>query len=107
VCILPRASLKFLTSLNLSRFTLALSLLSAVAAHGQTISINSVLTAPSASQIVGDARYRIDNLNWDMAVINKNVTGAFNSNDLVNRGLGNISQLSGDTFAFSLEHRTG
>lgn len=71
--------------------------------EAQIVSLSNAATPLPA---IATARYRLDNGNWDMAIFNEQ-PGAPSAADFVTMNLGNESTLSGDTFRFSLENRTG
>lgn len=70
--------------------------------EAQIVSLSNSATPLPA---VATARYRLDNTNWDMALFNEQP--APTASDFVVVNLGTQSQLSGDTFKFSLENKAG
>jgi hypothetical protein len=92
------------------RFALVLGLFAAATSYGQTVYINSVPLTFEAqpTEIVGAARYRLDQTNWDMGILNHKVaTGGLTAADTVAKNLGTVAALSGDTFSFTIGHQAG
>jgi hypothetical protein len=79
----------------------------AAAVFGPALEAQIVVLSNTATTLpaVATARYRLSTSEWDLGIYNGRPapTGA----DFVTVNLGNESQLSGDTFRFSLEHRAG
>lgn len=66
---------------------------------------SSLVTLSGGSTTVGNAKYRLSNNNFDQSI--DNAQAVLLAADQVTSNWGNVSSLSGQTFNFSLEHRTG
>lgn len=91
--------LGFPSQLCVRMFLLAAVLVPAVVA--QNVYINSSLVTITTGPAVVGARYRLSNTGVDQILHNGNNNVASAGQSL---GLGNVSQLSGKTFDFSLQH---
>jgi hypothetical protein len=80
---------------------LALAATAAPAASVAVVDPADFLSAPGPT--VAEARYRLSNTNWDMAIVQP---GGPNGSTPT-AGLGNVAQLSARTFGFTLRHTAG
>jgi len=88
-----------------TRFVAFAFLASAAAAHAQFVAINpdpaDVTGDPLDGSLVAHARYRVDKNNWDMLFDHDRTPG--NKNDLGTLNIGNVANMSGRWYDFSLQ----
>jgi hypothetical protein len=81
----------------------ALLALFTTAASAATVNVVDPVDFLSSGPTVAEARYRLSNTNWDMAIVQPGGPNV----STPTAGLGNVSQLSARSFDFMLSHSVG